>query len=90
MPTLTIIENLNVVEHIGSGFRPSLIMPTMNPLSFEKGKETFHHRVIIAIPCPAHAACDPVVPQKILELVAGILTAAIGVMNEAWSGRASA
>ena len=82
MPTLPIIEDLDELENIGGSVSSCSIISTMHPLPFERGEETFRHRVVVTIPLPTHAACDTLIPKQFLEIVAGILTAPIGVMNE--------
>ena len=90
MAPLTIIEDFNVLKNISRGLRSGLVVPPMNPLPFQRGEETFGHRVIVAISCPAHAACDPLTPQQVLKILAGVLTTTIAVMNEARRRRALA
>ncbi len=82
MPPFTIIENFDVLENISSRFRPCSIMASMDPFPFKQGEETFHDGIIVTIPRSTHAARDAVIPKKFLEIVAGILAATIGVMNE--------
>ena len=82
MATLAIIKDFHVVQEVRRGFRTGPIPPSMDAFPFERGKETFGHRIIVTIPSSTHAAGDPVGLQKRLEFMAGILTAAIGVMNE--------
>ncbi len=81
MATQAIIEDFDVLENISTRFSPCSVIPTMNPLPFEQGKETFRHGIIITIPRPTHATRDPLVPQMLLEVIAGILTPSIRVMN---------
>ena len=82
MSTLAIIENFDVVKHSSPRFRPCLIGLSMNPLPFEQGKETFRYRIIVTISRPTHTAFYPLVPQKFLEIMAGILTPPIRMMNK--------
>jgi hypothetical protein len=89
MTTLPIIEDLRVFENIGSGLSPHTIGLTVDSLSFECGEETFGHRVVVTISRPTHATGDPVVLQQVLEIMAGILTAAIRVVQETGSGSPS-
>ena len=79
---MSVIKHFDVVEHIGPGLRPCLIVTPMDPFPFEQGEETFCHGVIVTIPSPTHAARDALIPKQFLEIAAGILTATIGVMNE--------
>ncbi len=62
----------------------------MNSFPLERREETFRDGVIVAIACPTHATGDPLVPQKVLELLASVLTAAIAVVNQARRWRALA
>lgn len=54
VPTTTIIEPFNAKENICHGFLASQIGSLMNQLPFQAAKETFHYRIIVAIPCPTH------------------------------------
>jgi hypothetical protein len=42
----------------------------VDSLSFERGEETFHHRVIVTIPRSTHAAYNALISEKFLEIVA--------------------
>ncbi len=83
MPTLSVIKDFDVLENIGPGFGPCPIVTPMDSFPFEQGKETFPHRIIITIPLPTHATRYSLVLENPLEVLAGILTPSIGVMNEA-------
>ena len=83
MPPLTIIKDLDVLENINGCFRPCLIVLSIESFPFERGEETFGHRIVVTISRPTHTARDALAPQQVLEIIAGILTAPIRVVNEA-------
>src|SRR5690606_34354646 len=45
-------------------------------------EEALHRRVVPDVAGSAHAAGDPLIPQQPLELLAGVLTALVGVMQQ--------
>ena len=44
-------------------------------------EEAFHHGVVPAVSFAAHAANDAVAREQVLEIVAGVLAAAVAVMQ---------
>ena len=87
---MPIVKDLNVFKNISGCFRPCPIIQPMNPFPLERGKETFGHGIIEAIPRATHAANDALGLQKVLKLLAGILAPAIRVVHEARSWSVSA
>lgn len=77
-----VVEPLDVVEHICLGLVPGAIGFPLCALGLQRGEEALHRRVIADITGPAHAANDAAIGHQALELVAGILTAAIRVMHQ--------
>ena len=62
----------------------------MNSFPLERREETFRDRVIVTISRTTHATGDPSISQKVLEIMAGILTTPIRVVNEVRTRSASA
>jgi len=54
----------------------------VGPLVFEGPEETFHDSIIVAAADAAHGALDAERPQGLLIGVAGVLAAAIAVMQQ--------
>ena len=79
MTALRVVEHLDVVEYIGSCIASGRIDSTTDALALEQLEEALGHSVIMAVASPAHAADQIVVTQEGLPLVAGKLTALIGV-----------
>ncbi|MNN53971.1 hypothetical protein D3C81_1687600 [compost metagenome] len=81
MPALGVVKHFNVIEHILPGLLAIRIGFTSDPLAFEELEETLRHRVIMTIPASAHAGLEPVLPQKILPVIAAKLAPLVG-MNQ--------
>jgi len=90
MPTLSIVEDLKILKHIGFGLYSSRVVSPVHPLPFEGGKETFGHGIIEAILCATHTAYNPMFSESLLEIRAGILGAAMAVMHEVGNGSPTA
>ena len=79
MPSLRVVEHLDVVEDIGSGLVMRGVDAPLDPLSLQQLKEALDNGVVMTVAAPAHAADDPVQREEVLPLLAGELTALIGV-----------
>jgi len=79
MTATAMVPKLNVVEQAATGLLASGI-PTIHTLGFEGGVEAFHHSIVIAVAPAAHTDLDAMLSQQILVIVAGILTALVGVV----------
>ena len=82
MPAFRIIEALDVIEHIGLGFVPRPIGLARRSLGLQRGEEALHRRIVPDVARAAHRADDAVIGHQALELLAGVLAAAIGVMQQ--------
>jgi hypothetical protein len=58
MTTPLVIEHFDVVEQLHLGF--AAVVEVLSELELHGGEETLHHRVVIAVAAPAHAAGDAV------------------------------
>lgn len=56
VPTLSIVEPLDVVKYIRSSLVPSDVLSAVRALYFQRRKEAFHCSVIPAVTASAHAA----------------------------------
>jgi len=55
----------------------------MDPFPFKRGKETFGHGIVVAIPGPIHTTNDPMLLEGLLKIDTGVLAASVTVMNAA-------
>ena len=70
MASLSIVEHLNVLEQIGSGFLSVAIANPDDPFSLEDTEEAFHDGVVVAVAGAAHGAGDTVVGQLAAKIIA--------------------
>lgn len=89
MPPLRIVEPLDVVEDVRSGFLPGSVTPAVAALGLEGREEAFHRRVIPDVAGAAHAAADAQAGQQSLKVFARVLTALIRVMQQCLDRAAS-
>lgn len=80
-----IVEAFDVVDNIGAGFISCAIHFAGGAFSLQRLEEAFRRRVVPDIACSAPRACDAVVRQQALKLLARILGSLIGVMKESVS-----
>ncbi len=78
-----VVEALDIVVHIGLGIVPSAIDLAGGAFGLERGEEALHGRVVPDIAGPAHRAGDAEIGHQALELLAGILAALAGVVQQA-------
>src|SRR5579872_3844527 len=69
VPSVVVIEDLNVLDDRRAGLRPRGEVSVMDQLLLQRGKEAFHRGVIPAVGPAAHAARDPVPRQQALVVV---------------------
>ncbi len=82
MPSLPIIEHLDVVEDVLSRFVSRGVVLMIDQLTLECAKETFHAGVIPAVTFATHAGNEAVLSQAALIARRGILTAAVRMVHE--------
>ena len=82
MSPLPVVEQLDVFEQLVAGLSSGTPPAGIDQFDFEGGEKAFRHRVVPAIAFTAHAALDAVYRQQLLILVAGVLAAAIRVMQQ--------
>ena len=71
--TGSIVEHLDVIVDLGIGGITGLVDSLLDPLFLQAAKEGFGHRVIPAIPTPAHAGFKMMLAAKAPPGVANIL-----------------
>src|SRR5215469_18824860 len=82
MSPLAAVEQFDIFEHLVAGVSSSTPPALIDQFDFERGEKTFRHRVVPAIAFTAHAALYAVYRQQLLICVAGVLAAAIRVMQQ--------
>jgi len=82
MPALTVVEQLDVFEHRAAGLGGCGPTSLVGQFKFARGEEAFRHRVVPAVATAAHAAQDSMSGQQLLIFVAGVLAAAVRVVQQ--------
>src|SRR5580704_12350462 len=82
MSPLAVVEQFDVLEHLAAGLSSGTPLALIDQFHFERGEKAFCHRVVPAVAFTAHAALDAVYRQQLLIVVAGVLAAAIRVMQQ--------
>src|ERR1700757_1185257 len=65
MAALAVVEDFHVIEQAGACLVPGLVVAMHYKLRLQSVEETFHRRVVPAIPFAAHALANPVLPNEI-------------------------
>src|SRR4051794_37069662 len=86
MPPAPIVEDFDVFEQCR--LPPGTELCSMNKLRFERAEERLHRRVVIAVTLAAHGGFDAVAVEDLAIRSAGVLDAAIGMVDEALGRRA--
>src|SRR4029079_15374813 len=81
-----VVEDLDVL--LQRSTRPCERPPScvMHELLLERAEETLDDRVVPAIAATTHARLDAMAFEQLAVRVARVLTALVGVMQDAWSG----
>jgi hypothetical protein len=82
VPAFRIIEAFNIVEHIGLGFVARPIGFARRAFGLQRGEEALHRCIVPDIAGAAHGADDAMIGHQLLELLAGVLAATVGVMQQ--------
>lgn len=82
MQTMAVIKHLDVLDHITSRIAPGTINDLSGPFGFQAVKETLRNGIIPAIALSTHTADHAIGAQKLPVITAGILAAAVRVMNQ--------
>jgi hypothetical protein len=81
MAPTAIIERFDIFENSGACGGTRLPMALVNQFRFQGSEKAFRDSVVPTISTAAHASDDPVLGEETLVVVAGVLAAAIGMMN---------
>jgi hypothetical protein len=67
-------------------FRRRRVARARHPLRFQAAKQAFHRGIISTVSAPTHALLNPVTPQPLPELPAGVLPTLVGMEHQPrWS-----
>ena len=77
-----VIEAFDVIEHISLGLVARPIGFACRPLGLQRGEEALRCRIVPDIARTAHRTDDAMIGHQALELLASVLAAAIGVMQQ--------
>jgi hypothetical protein len=80
--TSAVVETFNVFEHIRSGFFTISVTYSVDTFTFEYAKKALNNRIIITVASPTHTALDTLVVEQLTIVIACVLTASIGMMDE--------
>ena len=81
VPATRVVESFDAFEYALSCHLASRVRLVMDPFLVPCRKEAFYHHVIPSVRSAAHAASDVVLSQQSLIGTAGILAAAVAVMQ---------
>ena len=82
MSTFAVVEALDVIEHVLHGFLSCQVPGAVDALSLQQAEEALHYSVVVAVAAGTHAAPDAVFPGLVAEVIASVLGAAVGVMQQ--------
>jgi len=85
LPTLPIVEQVNVFHDLIGGFGARPVAAMMHEFGFQRAPETLHRRVVIAVSFAAHRHAHSVASEQRLILMAAILAPAIRMVNQTHS-----
>ena len=89
METPGIVNGFDVAEHAPSGIFQVAERFVVGPFVLERPEKAFHDGVVVAASGAAHRALQAEGLQDVLVVVAAVLAAAIAVVQQVSSGRAS-
>ena len=89
MTACRIIEPFDVPNDVLLGRSPRRVGGARDQFGFERGKETFHGRIIVTVVRTAQTGHQTVSREDVLISDAGVLTAAISMMQQARGGPAT-
>ncbi len=82
VPSLPIIEHLNVFEDVLFGFVSRGVAPMIDQLTLQRPEETFDARVVPAIAFAAHAGAEAIGGKDALVARGRILTPTVRMVEE--------
>ena len=82
MPAALVIEQFDVLEQLA--FRFATAVEAIGELGLHGREAAFHHRVVVAVAAPTHAADDAVRREDDLIILARVRAALVGVVEQAY------
>src|SRR3979409_1733940 len=82
MSTPGIVERLDVIEDVGACCVARRVGLPIHTFLLERSKETLDGGVVPAVASSAHAAGDALGGEQALEVLAGVLAALVGVVQQ--------
>src|SRR5215831_10296964 len=82
MPSLGIVEELEILEERGARRRARGTHRVVDQLDLQRREKALGHGIVWAIAAAAHTADDPVVRQLPLVVATGVLTAPIRMVQQ--------
>src|SRR5436190_1955393 len=82
MASRSVVPAFNPFADAGSRLLVRAISHAVDQLALESAEEALHHGVVITVAGAAHAAGDVEIVQCQAVLIAGVLHAAVGVMQQ--------
>ena len=86
MKPFTVIKHFDIFKYILFSLGSGLVALMMNQLCFQRMEEAFRNGIIPAVTFTAHALDDAMLQQECAMTVLGVLTASIGMPNQALAG----
>ena len=82
MQTSRVVIQRHVFAHVGNRFLPGSVAAITAPFPFQAAKESLYRGIVPAITVATHAADYAVLLQPSLIVMAGVLTASVGMMQQ--------
>ena len=76
-----VVEQLDVIKHICTCLLSGSIDLPSCAFRLERTEKALHSRVIPDLASPAHAACDALFLEQLLEVLAGVLATLVRVVQ---------
>ena len=86
MSPFAIVIHLHIFKNLSFGFIPGPEPVPVNQFHFKRVKEALSNGIVPAIAFPAHAAKKFVLTQDCLEIMTGVLTAAVRMADQPLPG----
>ena len=87
MPSLAVVEDVDVFGDLSDGLRTRFVTPVVHEFVLEGSPETFHRGIVVAVAASRHGRLHARLFQQIPIVASAIRRAAIRMVNQPW-GRA--
>ena len=82
MASPRIVETLDIVKHVCPRLIARDVPCTVRALEFQRGEEALHCGIVPAVASAAHAAGNSLIGEQALEVLARVLAALVGMMQQ--------